>query len=123
MSPLKNQFNQFKYQEEPQSSLDLKDILPVKIEDEQDLLFTKSKLKKDYHNHDGVNSNRIDFTDLIGFVDTVTSTTQITASKPRFASEQIKIYLNNATPGGTITTKRIYIYSHKAQRWFYFDLT
>lgn len=117
MSPLKNQF---KYQEEPQSSLDLKDILPVKIEDEQDLLFTKSKLRKDYHSHDGVNSNRIEFNNLIGFVDTVTSTTQITASKPRFASEQIKIYFNSLTAP---TTKRLYIYSHKAQTWSYITLS
>ena len=72
---------------------------------------------KDFHNHDGINSLKIDINNLNNFIETVTT---IPTSKPRYFWEQFKIYINDLE---TPTTKRLYIYSNKAKIWNYVTLT
>jgi hypothetical protein len=72
---------------------------------------------KDLHNHNGTNSEHVSVTDLIGFIETVTTAPTHT---PRHFYEQFKIYYDDVD---TPSTRRLYIYSNKAQEWSYIALT
>lgn len=82
-----------------------------------DNILLPSSDRGDLHNHDGVNSSRIDINNLNNFIETVTI---IPTSKPRYFWEQFKIYIDDLD---SPTTKRLYIYSNKAQIWNYVTLT
>jgi hypothetical protein len=86
--------------------------------DESDLIISRGKGGvRDLHNHNGVSSERISITNLIGFIETVTVAP---TSTPRHFYEQFKIYYDDtASP----STRRLYIYSNKAQEWSYVALT
>jgi hypothetical protein len=92
-------------------------VLPDKEIDEQDLMMSRSRDKKDFHNHDGINSELISIINLIGLIETVTT---VPTHSPKTFYEQFKIYYDDT---GTPTDRKLYIYSNKAQEWSYIALT
>ena len=135
--PLKNEFKDEAYadkdikvekedkNENEEIQIDTLNALPVRTLDEQDLMSSRLRNQKDFHNHDGINSEQVLFKNLHGFIKTVDGdeaalAKQITDSKPRRIEEQIRLYIDDlASP----STKRLYIYSFEARVWSYIDLT
>ena len=65
------------------------------------------------HNHDGINSSRIAFANLIGFIRTVSV---VPTNTPADTNNQIVLYANS-------TTYRLYIYDKVNLAWRYVALT
>lgn len=71
---------------------------------------------KDFHNHNGVNSELINILDLIGFIQIVTT---VPTHTPKKFIEQLLIYTDSIT---SPTDTRLYIYSFKGNVWNFIQL-
>jgi len=68
---------------------------------------------RDFHNHDGENSELVSINNLHGFIETVTT---VPTNSPRRFYEQFKIYTDSTTAP---TDVRFYIYSFQNKAWYY----
>ncbi len=91
--------------------VDTLNVLPLKKIDEQDLMLTRNRQQKDFHNHDGTNSELVSVKNLIEFIETVTT---IPTVVPRKFWEQFKIYTDSLT-APTIT--ELYFYDTGNGEW------
>lgn len=127
MNQLKNQFNKEfsdKPKKEPKEGknpndeiqIDTLNKLPERTPDEQDLMSSRLRGQRDFHNHNGINSEPISIENLRSFIETVTA---IPTLKPRRFYEQFKIYMDSVTAP---TDTRLYIYSFEANTWNFYQL-
>lgn len=73
----------------------------------------QSQIANEEHEHDGINSKKIHFNNLLGFIQTVST---IPTNAPKSINDQIMLYCNG-------TTYRLYVYDVKNTAWRYVALT
>lgn len=66
-----------------------------------------------HHDHDNINSTKINISNLLGLIEVVSV---IPTHTPKYFFQQFKIYVNGAT-------KRFYVYNYKTGSWLYTALT